>query len=235
MMAKRTDWLPGTRTGQLDMCRNWLDIMDADTRAAWSIPAPRFQELEDLFEAAQAILQKARNEDERTHVVTVQVQEAFRAMTDAQRFFKKHYFLAPPLVLADFVRLGLKVPGPSGPVPPPENQVVADLVFPGIHLVELQKIRPVAGMPPDSRGDYGVRIYYGLTGPATETFRFRLSGPPKSGGDLPYSIFTGRRKERVDFDGESGNTVYFCLRYERRKGGREGMGPFGPILHAVIP
>jgi hypothetical protein len=41
-------------------------------------------------------------------------------------------------------------------------------VFPGIHLVELRTIRPVAGpMPPDLRSDYGVRIYYGLTGEAS--------------------------------------------------------------------
>jgi hypothetical protein len=31
---------------------------------------------------------------------------------------------------------------------------------------------------------------------------------------------------------ESGNTVYFCLRYENSE---EGQGPFGPMLSAVIP
>ena len=104
------------------------------------------------------------------------------------------------------------------PVPEPENQVEADLVFPGIHLVELQKIRPVSGTAPDNRSDYGVRIYYGLSGEPTETYRFRVTGEPKSGKDLAYSLFTKRKKERFDFDGESGNRVYFSLRYENSKG-----------------
>ncbi|MDR1144320.1 MAG: hypothetical protein LBK77_08935 [Spirochaetaceae bacterium] len=101
--------------------------------------------------------------------------------------------------------------------------------------MELRNIRPVSGADPDPRSDYGVRIYYGLSGPASALFRFRVLEPPKSGNDLPYSIFTRRKRERFDFDGESGNTVYFCLRYENSKGGKEGQGPFGPILSAVIP
>ncbi|MDR2359900.1 MAG: hypothetical protein LBD85_01280 [Oscillospiraceae bacterium] len=118
------------------------------------------------------------------------------------------------------------------PVPPPENQVEADITFPGIHMVELQRIRPVAGTAPDARSDYGVRIYYGLTGEASEAFPFRLDGPVKTAKVLPYSVFTRRKKERFDFDGESGSKVYFCLRYENSKG---QAGPFGPVLSAVIP
>jgi hypothetical protein len=118
------------------------------------------------------------------------------------------------------------------PVPPPENQVEADLTFPGIHLVELRKIRPVSGTAPDTRSDYGVRIYYGLTGEADEAFPFRLAGPLKTAKVLPYSVFTRRQRERFDFEGESGSTVYFCLRYENSKG---QAGPFGPVLSAVIP
>jgi hypothetical protein len=59
-----------------------------------------------------------------------------------------------------------------------------------------------------------------------------LAAEPKIGGDLPYSVFTRRKKERFDFDGESGNMVYFCLRYENSK---DQAGPFGPMLKAVIP
>jgi hypothetical protein len=83
--------------------------------------------------------------------------------------------------------------------------------------------------------DRGVRIFYGLSGEPTDTFRFRVKGPPKKGSDLPYSIFTRRKKERFDFEGESGSRVYFCLRYENSKGGKEGEGPFGPVLSAIIP
>jgi hypothetical protein len=44
-----------------------------------------------------------------------------------------------------------------------------------------------------------------------------------------------RKGYRFDFPGDSGSTVYFCLRYENEKGGKEGEGPFGPILRAIIP
>jgi hypothetical protein len=99
--------------------------------------------------------------------------------------------------------------------------------------VELAKIRPVGSFGfPDARSDYGVRIYYGFSGPASEKYKFRLAGEPKTGSDLPYSVFTRRKKERFDFDGESGNTVYFCLRYENPRG---QAGPFGPMLSAVVP
>jgi hypothetical protein len=105
-----------------------------------------------------------------------------------------------------------------------------------IHQVELQHIRPVGNFGvPDLRSEYGVRIYYGLSGPPSDKYRFRLPEPPKSGKDLPDSIFTRRKKERFDFDGESGNRVWFCMRYENAKGREEGQGPFGPILSAVIP
>jgi hypothetical protein len=209
--------------------------MDTATRTAWGIPADRFLELGTRYASAQELLEKAMSREDRTPVVTEQCREAFDALEETQRFFKKHYFLVPPLELSDLVRLGLALPNPPSPIPRPKNQVEADLTFPGIHLVELQKIRPVAGMPPDPRSDYGVRIYYGLSGSASDRFRFRVTGVPASGNDLPYSLFTRRKKERFDFDGESGNTVYFCLRYENSKGGKEGVGPFGPILSAVIP
>jgi hypothetical protein len=117
-------------------------------------------------------------------------------------------------------------------VPAPDNQVEADLTFPGIHIVELAKIRPVTGTPPDSRSDYGVRIYFGLSGPPSEKYPFRLAQAPKRGEEIPYSVFTKKKNKRFDLEGESGNTVYFCLRYENSKG---EAGPFGPILSAVIP
>jgi hypothetical protein len=217
------------------MCREWISVLDSTTRTAWNIPQDRFLELGNRYATAQELLDKAKADDTRTPVINEQCREAFDALEVIQRFFKKHYFLVPPLELSDLVRLGLSIPNPPSPIPRPKNQVEADLVFPGIHLVSLRHIRPVAGLPPDPRSDYGVRIYYGLSGTPNERFRFRVIEVPRSGRDLPYSIFTRRKNEDFDFDGESGNTVYFCLRYENSKGGEEGQGPFGPILSAVIP
>jgi hypothetical protein len=57
--------------------------------------------------------------------------------------------------------------------------------------VELRKVRPVASIDqPDPRSDYGVRIYYGITGEAREQYPFRLTGPLKTGKAPPYSVFT---------------------------------------------
>jgi hypothetical protein len=65
--------------------------------------------------------------------------------------------------------------------------------------------------------------------------RHRIAAPPAKGEDLPHSLFTHKKKYRFDFDGDSGKTVYFCLKYENEKGGPKGEGPFGPILEAIIP
>jgi hypothetical protein len=150
------------------------------------------------------------------------------------RTFVKAYLINNPKV-SDIDKDSMGLPlydKTKTPVPPPENQVEADITFPGIHLVELQRIRPVAGTAPDARSDYGVRIYYGITGQPSEKHPFRLDGPITDAMELPYSIFTRRAKERFDFNRESGRMVYFCLRYENSKG---QAGPFGPVLSAVIP
>jgi hypothetical protein len=226
--------MPAPRTEILTMCQNWIGYMTTERRTAWGVPATEFTELGTLYGAAQALLRQAMDEDTRTHVVTVECQAAFKALKEKMRFFRDRYFKLPPLTDGDWAALGFrrKDPHPT-PIPVPEAQVEADLAFPGIHLVELKNIRPVGvyGVP-DPRSDYGARIYYGLTGPASEKYKFRLAGPPGTGSDLPYSVFTRRKKERFDFDGESGNTVYFCLRYENPRG---QAGPFGPMVSAVVP
>jgi hypothetical protein len=231
------DWRPGGREAQLSMTRNWISVLqDPQYPPNWGIPPNEVMELVTLFDAAQAALIKAQSDTERTPVVTARCNAAFKALTDKMRFFHSHFFLIPPLIEADLISLGLKPRDPPTPIPTPEAQPEADLAFPGVHLVELRNIRPVSsGTAPDHRSDYGVRIYFGLSGDPTEAHRFRVTGVPKTGKDLPESLFTRRKKERFDFDGESGKTVYFCLQYENPSGGQAGKGPFGPILSAVIP
>jgi hypothetical protein len=121
-------------------------------------------------------------------------------------------------------------------VPRPTCQPEADVVYPGPHLLELVKIRRVPGIgndPPEA--DFGVRIFWGVIGEPSAKDKFRISAPPEVGDDLPHSTFTHRKKFRFDFEGDSGKTVWFCLRYENAKGGKEGEGPFGPIFSAIIP
>jgi hypothetical protein len=151
------------------------------------------------------------------------------------RPFVNQYLRFPPVTDAD--RLAMAIPNHdavSTPVPPPTTQVEADILLPGIHLVEL-KIKPLSQLAHDStaRSDYGVRIYYGILGDVTATDKFRLAAPPASGDDLPHSVFTRKHKHEFDFPEEDrGKAVYFCLRYENSKG---DAGTLGPILHGIVP
>jgi hypothetical protein len=231
-MAHYEEWLPASRAERLAMAKNWLYVMGRQPeQPPWGIPQAQITEFGAVTAAADNALGLAMSSD-RTHSITVACRIAFDTLEDKMRFFKKHYFLVPPLTEKDLADLDLRAANPPSPVGKPESQPIADLVFPGIHLVELRKIRPIGGPPPDPRANYGVRIYYGFSGPPTAAHPVRMAGPPKTGKDLPYSFFTRRRKERFDFEGESGNTVYFCLVYENSKGDE---GSFGPFFSAVIP
>jgi hypothetical protein len=232
-MSKNTDWVPARRALQLAMAQNWISVLNRKAQK-WNIPSDVEVALEGLMEKAQDALSEAMS-SERTTVITVRCKAAFDTLIAKMRDIKKRYFLQPPLMDEDLVSLELNPPDTTPtPIPPPTAQAEADLTFPGIHLVELKKIRTAAGSgsAPDGKSDYGVRIFWGLTGPAGGEDKFRVTEAPVSGKDLPHSKFTRRHKELFDFDGESGNTVYFCLRYENPKG---DAGPFGPMLKAVIP
>jgi hypothetical protein len=152
------------------------------------------------------------------------------------RPFVNQYMRYPPVTNADRAAVGIPnhdtIPTP---VSKPEAQPEADITYPEVHMVELNHIRTAGAGEDDPRSDYGVRIFWGILGPATERDKFRLATPPVTGEDLPHSTFTHRRRYRFNFDRDSGKTVYFCLRYENAKGGEEGEGPFGPLFSAVIP
>jgi hypothetical protein len=213
------------------MAKTWTTVLSTKG-TAWGVVVAERGELNDLWTAAEEVLNQAMS-SERTATITAKCVEAFDELTGFMRRLKRRFFHSPPLANSDYVSLLLSPPDVTPtPIPVPTAQVEADLTFPGIHLVELRKIRPVAGNPPRSLSDYGVRIFWGLTGKPSEKDKFRVTEPPTSGYDLPNSRFTRRQKELFNFDGERGNTVYFCMRYENQSGGE---GPFGPILNAVVP
>jgi hypothetical protein len=151
------------------------------------------------------------------------------------RLFVNRFLRYPPVTDED--RDNMSIPNHDNkatPIPAPKAQAEADLVFPGIHLVELVNIRKVAGVIlDDPRSYHGVSIHIGILD-ATHS-EWRITEVPTSGKNLPYEIFTRRKRSLLDFDGESGKTIYICLRYENEKGGEDGVGPFGPIFKAVIP
>ena len=124
------------------------------------------------------------------------------------------------------------------PIPAPEGFAEADVAYPGVHTLDLFP-RPVKGQPPlDPRSDYGFRIHWGVMPPggapveAATGKKRELMKVPVTGDDLPHSRWTRRRKERFDFNGDSGKTAYFCICYENSKG---EAGRWGPMFSAVIP
>jgi hypothetical protein len=222
-------WLPGGRDDQLHMARTWISVLGIKG-TAWGVLPAEITDLTALVATAEAKLNLAKS-SERTTVITAECREAFDALIEKMRFIKRRWFLSPPLTDSDYAALLLSHENNGTEIPPPEAQPTADLLFPGIHAIELRNIRPVDPSIGDPRSNEGVRIYFGLTGEPTETHKFRIKGEVKSGLDLPSSQFTRRKKERFDFPGESGNRLYLCMRFEKNG----TAGPWGPVLTAVIP
>jgi hypothetical protein len=223
------DWLPESRDGIITMCLNWINYMTSERRTAWGIPQEDFTSLGTEFDAARTILQKSKDDAQRTQVVTAQCKAAFDVLKTRMRFFHRHYLLMPPLALEDILALGLRpADGTGTEIPPPKAEGEADLAFPDYHLIEVRNIRR-RGEAGDLRSYHGAHIHIGVvdgTGP------WRIAAPPVTAADLPWSMFTRRRRERFDFEGNSGKAVYVCIIWTNEKGNR---GPAGPVIQGIIP
>jgi hypothetical protein len=240
-MALYGDWMPGPRAEILSMCQNWISYMTADRRTLWGVPSDEFIELGSLYAAAQALLRKAMDEAERTHVVTVEVQKAFKVLTAKMRFFRDRYFKLPPLTDGDWAALGFrsKDPHPT-PIPAPTGTPLTSLSYPGGPHVMAAHLGPMPGTEAlDPRSDYGYAIYVGIMPPGGATLeqaasqKHYLMKTPKDGEGLTHYRFTRRRKERIVFSAEdAGMTAYVCARYENDKG---EVGLWGPVTSMVVP
>jgi hypothetical protein len=220
--GKKNNWLPGPRTEQVIMCRNWISVMDPATRTAWGIPADQFQDLGLLFAAAQELLQKAAGGG-RPPVIDEQCREAFTALTGKMRFFKAHYFLVPPLDNAALVSLGLR-PHDSHPTPTgtPTTQVTVEIFLAGFHQLGVRIILVSGNLGDRSNKNY--RICFKVVAPGGEP----ITDPKK----LTESFSTRRQRDLINFDyTDSGSTAYIAVQIENG----EKKGPWGPIVSAVIP
>jgi hypothetical protein len=235
------DWLSGKRTEILAMCRNWIEYMTEDLRTAWGVPQTEFTALTTLFNAAQALLQQAMDEAERTHVITVECQEAFKSLTGKMRFFRDRYFKIPPLTEGDWAALGFKAKDPHpSPVPAPEGVPAVSLSYPGGPHAITARLGPMAGTRElDPRSDYGYAVYLGIMPPGGATLEQAASEKhylikiPADGKSLQHYRFTRRRKEKILFDAEEGGmTAWVCCRYENGKG---EAGQWGPVVSAIVP
>jgi hypothetical protein len=204
------------------MCRNWIGVMDSETRTKWGIPAADFTALGNLYGDAQALLQQAQSSD-RTPVITEQCKEAFDAMSAKMRFFKNHFFLLPPLLNSDIINLGLTPHDTTRtPTGTPKAEVAVETFLVGRHQLGV-KIVYVSGDPMD-RANKGFRIWYRTVAPG--------GAPVTDPKELNESFYTRRHKDLIGFAFEdSGKTVYIAVQIEND--GKKG--PWGPIISAVIP
>ena len=226
---KSMDWMPSKRFDKLEMAKNWTRII-AVNGEAWSIPQPLIAALGNATNAADTANSISANE--RNTISYARIKAAFKELTAVMRDVKRRHFFVPPLTAANLAELGLK-PKDDTPtnVPPPVARAEASIFFPAAAIVEINKIHPY-GAHANEKAEYGVRIYYGIIGTPDETDRFRITQRPKTGADLPHSLFTRRKKHRFYFAGESGKEIFFCLRYENSKG---EPGPWGSLISAYIP
>jgi hypothetical protein len=223
-MSKYPNWLPASRTGQLNMARNWFTILSEDGKAAsWNIPGTVVINLGSLMQAAEHILGLAQNEATRTSVVNSQVKETFRTLITGMRDIKRRYFLSPPLIESDYIALGIR-PRKTNPTPTgiPGGQVKLEFFLAGRHQLGI-KIVYVFGSIED-KANKGYRIWFKKTAQG-ESY-------PTSPDELTESFFTKRLTDVIDFDfSDSGKMAHFAVQIEND--GKKG--PWGPLTSALIP
>jgi hypothetical protein len=217
-----------------------MEYVTEERRTGWGIPKAEYQELGALFGAAQTLMNRVQDKAERTHVLVVECQEAFKALSAKMRFFRDRYFKLPPLTEGDWAALGFRQKGSrSSSIKAPEGVPAVSLSYPGGPHAITAHLGPLAGTETlDPRSDYGYAVYMGIMPPGGATLeeaaseKHYLMKPPKDGKGLAH-IFTRRRKEKLVFDAEdAGKTVYICCRYENQKSEE---GQWGPVVSAVIP
>jgi hypothetical protein len=77
----------------------------------------------------------------------------------------------------------------------------------------------------DQRANYGVRIYWGIVPQGEVTVEMAsgakhyLAKPPEIGEVLGNSVFMRKQKHVFDFEGDSGNCVFFCCRFYQNLSG----------------
>jgi hypothetical protein len=235
-MGHKKDFIPEAEAAFDAFFKNYCQIVVKNTTGAtpvWNqIPADRVTELNTAYAAWYTAWGKLKGPH--THADVVAKDGAHKAGEDTLREFHNEFILYSRKVTDEqLAELGCARRDKTPTViPAPTSQAAAEVAYTAIHELTVQKIHAIGTISADPRSDYGVSIHYGILDPANPSGRFRISAPPVTGDDLPHSVFVKKRKHVFDFEGDSGKTVWFCLRYENEKG---DPGPYGPLFSAVIP
>jgi len=229
-MYNKKDYMPRNVLQFVAFMKGITNHVNAN-KTAWShIPAQRISNLSALLDDLEVAIDLASAQ--RTPAHTLARNNVQATATKALRLFVNQYLRFDPVTDVDLVEMGIplrdRIPTT---IPTPRIPVEGALAFPAAGLVEMREIHGV-GAPLDKRADYGVRIYYGVVGTPSESDKFRITDRPRTGDDLPHSVFTRKKNHRFNFAGESGKEVFFCMRFENMKG---DAGPWGTIISAFIP
>jgi hypothetical protein len=228
------DWLPETRTGQLNTAKIWAAAILIHG-ASWGIPQTILTELSTSITDAETILYRALSSN-RMHSITIECQRLFAELVQKMRFIKDRYFKSPPLVDEDYTALLLRVPKTTrSPRGTPKAQITAEIGRSGTAMLIL-RYKYVEGTESfaDPRTDTHYQVRYGVLPPPgiKSTGRY-LTHIPTSPEELPIVFATKRRRDIVNFNpGDSGMTAYFCIRLDN---GVKRYGPWCPLFHAIIP
>ena len=225
-------YIPGSDEQFLVWAKNLMDYASKNA-VKWKVSPPAaFIAVDDLIEDFENKLAKAKDPNH-GKVDVLEKNEARKRLEKECRTYVQGFLARNPFVTnPDRETMGITIPDVIPTVvPPPSVPVEGDLYFPAAGLVEVKNIR-ATGVQVDRKAEYGVRIYYGIMGAPDDADKFRINTTPKTGDDLPHSVFTRRNRYRFDFTGESGRQIFFCLRFENSKG---QAGPWGKILHSFIP
>ena len=229
-----SDWLPGSRTGQLNMAKVWTGVISAK-KSLWSFPDSLLADLLVLVEDAQAAFYPINSPD-RTNVITAECNRVFGLLVVKMRFTKDHYFKSPPLVDEDYTSLLLNTPVVTRtPCGVPRAQVTAEIRCSGTDMLILvyryaEGTEHLAG----PHTDISRQVRWGLLPPDGVTpLDIELTKIPADPLELPNVIDTHRMTDIINFPvGSSGKTAFFSVRLCN---GKQGYGPWCPIFHAVVP
>ena len=222
-MAKKSDWWPSSRHGQLAMMKEWFTVLSLGGMAEpWGVSRNDSEWLDLRMGEAEAALAEALAEATRSKVTTAKCNLAFKELTDFARDFKRRYFLQPPLSDVDLISLGLRPRDTIlTPSQPPSAQVALETFLVGRHELGI-KVEYRTGNPKDIENK-GYRIFY----------KVAPEGEGALGPDcLCNSFFTRRSRGMLRFDyADSGKTCWMAVQVENE--GKKG--PWGPMTSALIP
>ena len=231
-MSYRDDYIPRSDIALVNFATNLMShISKQENQQRWCIMAPT-EHLLALAEDFKAKVTVCKSNDCTRRDVVSKNDTKVKLVKGIREFVQGFLARNANVNAEDKTLLWLPVHDttPSS-VPPPLATVSGILTFPARGLVEICRISADGEMR-NKKSRCGVRIYYGIMGESTVRNRFRLTRRPETGDDLPHSVFTRQKQYRFDFVGESGNEVFFCMRFENPKG---QTGPWGTLISTFIP